>query len=339
MGEPKLSIVISCYNYESYVAQAIESVMSQKIEDCELLVVDDGSTDDSWDIIKASGAPAVRIANGGSLEACRYGFKKTKAPFVMFLDADDLLKPGSIMTILSKLDSDVSKLQFSLTRVDAAGAVLKNSAICFKDYRLKEKLISRIIRGGTYRSPPTSGNVFRRDLCELLFDVDYDDAVDGVILLAAPFFGDVVSVSEELGCYRVHGRNDSDLKGGAKKELFARDISRIGNRLHHLENILQNIGCSLRLPDPERIYPVIERRFYYQIASGNGHQLSLLPNLLISHLGNDMPLHRKCAIFLYFLLMAAVPNKYARVLMSYRLQPGLRSASTLLKRLRSFFVR
>jgi glycosyltransferase involved in cell wall biosynthesis len=81
---PKLAVVISCYNYESFVERAIRSVLDQGRHDCEVVVVDDGSTDGSWDVIGRSGVTAFRIENRGARLACLFGLDKTCALSVKY---------------------------------------------------------------------------------------------------------------------------------------------------------------------------------------------------------------------------------------------------------------
>lgn len=75
--DPKLAVVISCYNYESFVGRAIRSVLDQGRDDCEVVVVDDGSTDNSWDVIERSGVTAFKIDNSGQRAACLFGLDRT----------------------------------------------------------------------------------------------------------------------------------------------------------------------------------------------------------------------------------------------------------------------
>ena len=77
---PKLAVIISCYNYELFVERAIRSVLDQGRHDCELVVVDDGSTDGSWDAISRSGVTAFKIDNSGQRAACLFGLDRTRAP-------------------------------------------------------------------------------------------------------------------------------------------------------------------------------------------------------------------------------------------------------------------
>src|SRR6266700_3723528 len=259
---PKLAIVIACFNYERFVERAIRSVLDKSRDDCEVIVVDDGSTDGSWDVISRSGATAFRIENRGARLACLFGLDKTPAPFVLFLDADDELKPGSLGVIIDHLDPGVAKLQFPLTRIDADGNVISGAFPPLEAFRGRDVLARQVLKSGVYKSPPTSGNVFRRDLCELLREADYDKFVDGVILFAAPFLGDVVSIPEEIGCYRIHGRNDSGLGRTPDAGSLERDIDRFLARMEHLRAIVRRLEPDQELVDPRETFYFREHKLF-----------------------------------------------------------------------------
>jgi glycosyltransferase involved in cell wall biosynthesis len=328
---PKLAVIISCYNYASFIQYAIDSVVSQMRDDCEIAVVDDGSTDESWDIIRAAGVPAYRIDNGGQRSACLYGLDRTTAPFVLFLDADDALKPGALSTIVERLDANVAKLQFSLTLIDASGSPTSGTYSSLKAFRCREELIGDVLRSGVYKTPPTSGNVFRRDLCEFLREADYDKAVDGVILFAAPFLGDIVSISDELGCYRIHGRNDSGLGRVPDAVSLQRDIDRFSLRMKHLRTVLTQIAPGRRLVATERAFYFRERTICLEIASSCVPKLSRLPGLLVTLIHEPFPLGNKLAIAAFLTLAPVLPNRLARILLEYRLGAGRRSFAALIE--------
>jgi glycosyltransferase involved in cell wall biosynthesis len=328
---PKLAIVISCYNYESFVERAIKSVVTQARDDCEVVVVDDGSTDGSWEVISRSGVTAFRVDNSGARLACLFGLDQTRAPFVLFLDADDELKPGALGTIIERLDAGVAKLQFPLTRIDADGNVISDAFPSLEAFRDRDALARQVLKSGAYRSPPTSGNVFRRDLCELLREADYDSFVDGVILFAAPFLGDVVSVSEELGCYRIHGRNDSGLGRMPDASSLERDINRFLARMGHLRTILRRLAPEQELVDPRETFFFREHSFHLEIASGQRPRLTALPGLVSKLLGEPFSVKNKVAIAVYFILGSMLPNDRGKALLDYRLKTGHRTALGLAK--------
>jgi glycosyltransferase involved in cell wall biosynthesis len=324
-ASPKLSVIIACYNYESFVERAIQSVVRERRDDCELVVVDDGSTDGSWDVIRRSGVTASRITNSGQRGACLFGLDKTTAPFVLFLDADDELKPGALGTIIERLDENVAKLQFPLTRIDADGNVLSHALPQLEAYRVQEPLIRQVIRTGTYVSPPTSGNVFRRDVCQLLRESDYDKSVDGAMLFAAPFFGDIVSISEEIGSYRVHGNNDSGLGRTPEASVFQRDIDRFLARMEHLRSIIQRFEPDEHLVDPHDTFYFHELKFCRDVASGHQPGLASLLKLLSRLMTDTISVKKKIVLAVFYTLASAVSNDRGKSLIAYRFKTGTRT--------------
>ncbi len=95
---PKISIIIPAYNVDRYVRRAIESIQHQTLEDYEVLVVDDGSTDRTGQILDAMAARDIRITvihqeNGGAPAARNNALDRARGEYVMFFDADDWAEP------------------------------------------------------------------------------------------------------------------------------------------------------------------------------------------------------------------------------------------------------
>jgi glycosyltransferase involved in cell wall biosynthesis len=320
----KLAVIITNYNYKTFVERAIRSVMDQMRDDCELLVVDDGSTDGSWETITSCGVRAFRISNRGQLGACIFGLDQTRAPFVLFLDADDELKAGALGAIIGQLDENVAKLQFALTLIDSHDNPIGTFS-SLDTFRDRERLLEEVLRRGVYKSPPTSGNVFRRDVCELLREVDYDRAVDGIILFAAPLFGEVVSLSEEFGRYRLHGRNDSRLGQIPSAAILERDINRFVARTEHLRNVVQRLAPGRRLVESCKAFYYRERKFCLDIVSADRRRLTALPMLISGLLAEPYPLKAKLAMMGFFVLGSVLPSEWAKTLLAYRSKNGERS--------------
>ncbi|CAN7604828.1 glycosyltransferase [Phenylobacterium sp. LjRoot219] len=249
MGEPRplLSVVIPCFNYEHYVAEAIESVLSQAGPDVEVIVVDDGSTDGSWRVIQqyAARVAALRIENSGSRRASLAGFARSTGRFIYFLDADDMLCPGALALIRPHLLPDVSKIQFMLRPVDHQGNPIGEPFPSLEAGVDSAALIAAIRLRGCYPTPPTSGNVYRRDVYEDVGDPTYDRAIDGVAYLLAPFVGRVVSIDRPLGAYRIHGANLSAFAVASpeKMDFYYRSFV---NRLSHLAELLAEKGVGFQ---------------------------------------------------------------------------------------------
>lgn len=94
-----VSIIIPCYNAAPWIAATIESALAQTWPEIEIIVVDDGSTDQSREVIKRYAGPKVRTIfqkNSGAAAARNAGLKPAQGDFIQFIDADDLISPGKI---------------------------------------------------------------------------------------------------------------------------------------------------------------------------------------------------------------------------------------------------
>lgn len=98
-----ISVIIPLYNKERTIAQTINSVLMQTYTDFEIIVVSDGSTDKSVDIVKSIDDDRIRLfqkRNGGVSSARNYGIEKSKGNFIFFLDADDIIYETCFSTLI-----------------------------------------------------------------------------------------------------------------------------------------------------------------------------------------------------------------------------------------------
>lgn len=101
--EPLLSVIIPAYQAERFIADAIDSVLDQGIDDIEIIVVDDGSTDRTADVARQAGGPhatVIRQPNLGEAYARNCGFAISRGRIIAYLDADDLWPTGRILPLL-----------------------------------------------------------------------------------------------------------------------------------------------------------------------------------------------------------------------------------------------
>jgi len=129
---PRVSIITPAYNAGQFIAETIASVQAQTISDWEMLITDDGSTDDTASVVEKLAASDPRIhvysqANGRQGKARNLGLQHAKAPWIAFLDADDLWHPdklkrqlevisenpeaGLVFTAGHSFDSDTGQVQ------------------------------------------------------------------------------------------------------------------------------------------------------------------------------------------------------------------------------------
>ena len=110
MNSPKISIIMPMYGVEKYIANAINSVLNQTFQDWELLVVNDGSLDNSREIAYSYATRDSRInildkKNGGLSDARNYGLERARGEYVHFFDSDDWIEPDFYSKMLSVDDS------------------------------------------------------------------------------------------------------------------------------------------------------------------------------------------------------------------------------------------
>jgi glycosyltransferase involved in cell wall biosynthesis len=111
---PLVSVIIPCYNAERYVSEAIASALDQTYPQVEVIVVDDGSTDRSIEMIQSFG-DRVQLAIGNHQGACaarNRGLQMSKGAFIQFLDADDVLLPNKLEIQVPVLQSGQADLVF-----------------------------------------------------------------------------------------------------------------------------------------------------------------------------------------------------------------------------------
>lgn len=128
---PAISVLMSVYNGETYLVPAIESILNQTDEDFEFLIVNDGSTDGSKDIIDYYASLDSRIVvieqvNAGLVAALNKGLKKARAPLVARMDADDIALPHRLAAQKAYMDShpDIGVLGSAVELIDAQGRPL-----------------------------------------------------------------------------------------------------------------------------------------------------------------------------------------------------------------------
>ncbi|MEH1792133.1 glycosyltransferase family 2 protein [Nostoc sp.] len=111
----KVSVIIPCYNTERFLAQTIESVFSQTFADYEIILIDDGSTDGTAEVIKSFGnkVRAEFSANRGASAARNRGTDIAQGKFIQYLDADDLLRSDALDKRVNALEASGADVAYS----------------------------------------------------------------------------------------------------------------------------------------------------------------------------------------------------------------------------------
>lgn len=230
-AETRVSIIITCHNYGAYVAHAIESALAQDHRPLEIIVLDDGSSDDSLEVIRRyeDRVQVIAQANTGQVAATNRAYAQSRGDIVIFLDADDLLRPEAVSTVVAHWHAGCVKAQYELDVIDRHGQGLGRLFCNYAPDYDGAALQREFRRFGSYQWPVTSGNAYARGYLDQLMPLQARGP-DGPLNTVAPLYGDVVVIHKVLGSYRLHGKNQS-MHGTDASTLGRRFSLRVDRRL------------------------------------------------------------------------------------------------------------
>ncbi len=241
---PKVSVYIPAYNCDAWLVRTIESALCQTLEDLEVCVCNDGSTDRTQEVLEThyGSHPRVRFVtqeNQGIAAASRAAVDLCRGEYILQLDSDDELLPYAAETLAAVLDSDVSiALAYGGFEIHDPGGLLYE-----KKESVPQAFDSFDLLLGCVTSAP---RMFRaRDYYRTEgFDRSLLNAVDYDIYLKLAEQGRVQAVPEVLYRYYVHGQNTS----------FRERATQFKNHRKVVENALKRRGLDweITVPDPSR---------------------------------------------------------------------------------------
>ena len=217
-GSPTFSVLIATYNQAEYILETLESVQAQTFRDFELVIVNDGSTDDTERLVTEwlesfrRGHPRrvvlETVPNGGQSAAFEHGFGLCAGRYVALLDSDDRWLPSRLQVVAeeARRHPDAGMIVHPLLVIDAAGARTGD----VRPMRAKLSagdLREQVIRTGRQVAPATSGVVIRADVFRQLVPMPtkhFRADADTYLTLGASLLAPVHAVEQPLGEYRMH---------------------------------------------------------------------------------------------------------------------------------------
>ncbi len=218
----EISIIIPSYNHDKYIGNAINSVLNQSIEDWELIIVDDGSTDNSLETIKRFSDPRIHLfcqANSGAHSAINLGLRNSKGDYLAILNSDDMYHPKRLEHLL-RLFEENPRINFAgshIQIIDDSGKKLSIKhgyqdshpwalAHPEKSFRQESDLRLALLTENYWAT--TSNFIFTRTIFEeigefrpLRYAHDWDYA------LRAAAITPLLMIPEALLQYRIHQSN------------------------------------------------------------------------------------------------------------------------------------
>jgi glycosyltransferase involved in cell wall biosynthesis len=210
VDETLVSVVINNYNYARYLRDAVESALAQTHPRTEVVVVDDGSTDGSRELLSQwpDRVRAVLKENGGQASALNAGFAAARGELVLFLDSDDTLEAHAAAALAAAWRPGVAKVHGAVALMNAEGQAMGGRLPT--DAMPRGDLRSLVLGTGGYASTGTTGTAFSRACLERLMPIpetEWGHEPDVYLWLLAPFVGEVAAVDGIVARVRVHGAN------------------------------------------------------------------------------------------------------------------------------------
>lgn len=220
-SHPAVSILINNYNYANFLGDAIDSALAQTCTSFEVIVVDDGSTDASKEVILRYGDKITPVLkqNGGQASAFNAGFSASKGDIICFLDADDVFLPHKLEQVVASLQFESDEVGWCfhpLKLVDSNLLPLEPNSKA-DESRQQSSLpvdvrhkMARGELGEPFVIPATSGMCFTRSCLKQIIPMPTSRSVslnDSYIKFAAMGTHKGVIVSDSLALQRIHGQN------------------------------------------------------------------------------------------------------------------------------------
>jgi glycosyltransferase involved in cell wall biosynthesis len=207
--KPKVSVIIPNYNYSQYICEAVESVLLQTYPNVEIIIVDDGSKDNSLEVLEKFGDKIKILAqqNAGVSVARNNGVANSNGEFIAFLDADDIWLPEKIERQISLFlnDKTLGLVHVAVQDIDASGKNLGTHFDGLSGEVSHELLLFKraVILGGG------SGIMIPRKIFDEVggFDLRLSTSADWDIFYQISSRYKVGFINEILLKYRLHGLN------------------------------------------------------------------------------------------------------------------------------------
>lgn len=320
---PLVTALITNWNYGRFLREAIDSALGQDYPHLEVVVVDDGSTDDSREIL-AGYAGRVRTIfrqRGGQAAATNTGVEAARGEILCFLDADDAWLTDKVASVVETFRQEACGLVcHDLLLRGSEGVAVSGRTWCEAFHvTLRSGDLLRHLQETAFEwvFSPTSGLSVAADLLRLMGPIpeDWTDGPDSAIANVAASLRPVGVVGRPLGFYRLHGTNRAGVADPPPWFFKLENLAKRPRRIAHVRSVLARLGLALDA-DPLAHYPFL--RDWCFITQG-------LPLAWLPRLGRaNLAYRRRAGQGGRAILAALASDALVAALISLRLSPRYR---------------
>lgn len=212
-NRPLVSVIIDNYNYSQFLHDCVKSVLNQTYENIEIIIVDDGSTDGSRDIIASLAAEngnirAIYKENGGQASAFNAGFAESRGEIICFLDSDDLFSPEKAERIAEYHMKGYDYIYTDMQGIDGSGNRIEDG---LKRFHYDGHCLFPVYYLSKYPGNISSTISVTRGFGKKIFPLPYEESwriqADDCIVFQAGMMTRTKYLGKKLTLYRLHGAN------------------------------------------------------------------------------------------------------------------------------------
>jgi|694.fasta_scaffold155536_2 glycosyltransferase involved in cell wall biosynthesis len=232
---PQISVLMPVYNCESYIAEAVESILNQTFSDFELLIIDDCSTDNTVSIIKSYNDSRINLIvkpiNSGYTNSLNYGLTIAKGEFIARMDGDDISLPTRFEEQIKVLSNNLKVI------VCGTNASIIGSEQDIIKPEKHETIFANMIVSNPIIHPSV---IIRKSVLDNLeYDKLKEPAEDFDLWTKLIWKGDFYNIQKKLLLYRVHENNITKIKNKTQKDNVynsrSKFICKINSDISHFD--------------------------------------------------------------------------------------------------------
>ena len=243
-----LTVIVPVYNTSKHLKKCIDSILTQIDENNEILLINDGSTDNSEEILKEyeENNPEIiryyKKENAGIADTRNFGISKAKGKYILFVDSDDYIKDNLIKELRPYMEKDIDLIKFKLERVNEKGEVIQNVDGPVFEQVTGEEAFNRLAFSDVLLDSPCvysfKKELFIKDNFKFKVGTEHEDfGLVPIIILKAK---NVVSINFYGYCY-VQSSNSI-----TRNKNYEKTLKKFNDALVHYDNMQEFIkGISL----------------------------------------------------------------------------------------------
>ena len=240
---PKISVIVPVYNTEKYLKKCLDSIVNQTYQELEVIIVNDGSTDNSQEIIDEyvkkfpDKIKGFKKKNGGLSSARNYGISKAGGDYIAFVDSDDYIDTNLFNQLKSEVDKQVDLIKFKLIKVNSKYEGIEKIKGPVFEAKSGKEAFNLLVFNDVLLEPAClylyKRNLFTKNKFQFAVDMYHEDfGLIPIIMISSC----LVSSLNVYGYYYVQVDNSI-----TRNEEYSKTVKRANDLLIHYDNMIEFI--------------------------------------------------------------------------------------------------